>query len=54
MKDDEIRKAVRERYAQKATGERSPRSDSITNIHEPQETASTASCCSPQDRKSVV
>ncbi len=49
MKDDEIRKAVRERYAQKATGERSPRSASITNIREPQETASTASCCGPQE-----
>ncbi len=61
MKDDEIRKAVRERYAQKATGKRPPCSASITNIREPQETtkvvsccatpqqtASTATCCSPQ------
>jgi SAM-dependent methyltransferase len=49
MKDDEIRKVVRERYAQKATGERSPRSANITNIREPQETASTASCCGSQE-----
>ncbi|GAI79641.1 unnamed protein product, partial [marine sediment metagenome] len=49
MKDGEIRKAVRERYAQKAIGERSARSASITNICEPQETASTASCCGSQE-----
>jgi len=49
MKDGEIRKAVRERYAQKAIGERSARSASITNIREPQETASTASCCGSQE-----
>lgn len=54
MKDDEIRKAVREHYAQKATGERSPRSASITNIREPQETASTASCCGPQETTKVA
>lgn len=55
MKDDEIRKAVRERYAQKVTEERSPRSASTTNIREPQETASTASCCAtPQQPVSKV
>ncbi len=55
MKDDEIRKAVRERYAQKATGERSPRSSaSTTNICEPQETAGTASCCGPQETASAA
>ncbi len=54
MKDDEIRKAVRERYAQKATGERSPRSPSISNIREPQEITSTASCCGPQETTKVV
>ena len=55
MKDDEIRKAVRERYAQKATGERSPRSASITNIREPQETTKVASCCAtPQQTASAA
>jgi len=61
MKDDEIRKVVREHYAQKAAGERLPRSASTTNIRElqettkvasrcatPQQTASAARCCSPQ------
>ncbi len=55
MKDDEIRKAVRERYAQKATGEKSPRSASITNIREPQETTKVASCCAaPQQTASAA
>ena len=55
MKDDEIRKAVRERYAQKATGERSHRSASTTNIREPQETTKVASCCAtPQQTASAA
>jgi len=45
MKDDEIRRAVREHYAQRATGERSPRPAGTTNIREPQETTEVASCC---------
>jgi len=48
MKDDEIRKAVRESYAKIATGERSPRSASAVVVDEPQETANATSCCSPQ------
>ncbi len=55
MKDDEIRKTVREHYAQRATGERSPHSTSTTNIREPQEIASSASCCcGPQQAAQVV
>ncbi len=54
MKDDEIRKAVRERYAKMATGERSPRSTSTTSLCEPQKTASTASCCSSQEAAKVA
>ena len=54
MKDDEIRKVVRERYAQKATGEGSPGSASIANIREPQETASIASCCGSQEAAKVA
>ena len=54
MKDDEIRKVVRERYAQKATGEGSPGSAGITNIREPQETASIANCCGPQEAAKVA
>jgi len=45
MKDDEIRKAVREHYAQEATGQRSPRPAGTTNTREPQETTKVASCC---------
>ncbi len=54
MKDDEIRKAVRARYAKIATGERSPRSTSTTSLCEPQKTASTASCCSSQEAAKVA
>ena len=48
MKDDEIRKVVRERYAKIATGERSPRSASTVDADELQETAENARCCAPQ------
>ena len=55
MRKKEIKKAVREHYAQKATGERSPRSASITNIREPQETTKVASCCAtPQQTASAA
>ena len=55
MKDDEIRKAVREHYARDATGERSPHSASTTNIREPQETTKGASCCAtPQQTASAA
>ena len=55
MKDDEIRKVVREHYAQKATEERFPRSASITNIREPQETTKVAGCCAtPQQTASAA
>ncbi len=42
MKDDEIRRVVRERYAQKATGERSP---GTTGTGQPPEATEAASCC---------
>ena len=45
MKDDEIRKTVREHYARRATGETSSRSAGITNTRESQETTEVASCC---------
>ena len=52
MKDDEIRKAVRERYAKIATGEK-PRESARTleadSCCAPQETGSATRCCSPQE-----
>ncbi len=55
MKDDEIRKAVRERYAQKATGERCPQSASTASCCGPQEATKVASCCAtPQQNASAA
>ena len=55
MRKKEIKKAVREHYAQKAAGERFPRSASVTNIREPQETTKVASCCAtPQQTASAA
>jgi len=48
MKDDEMRKAVRERYARIAAEERSSDSAGAESCCEPQATASAESCCEPQ------
>ncbi len=52
MRDDEIRKTVRERYAGIATGEISPRRAERNAAGESQVAASVASCCSPQETAS--
>jgi len=49
MKDEEIRKTVREHYAEIAIGEKSPRSASTIDVNEPQATTGVASCCAPQE-----
>lgn len=48
MKDDEIRNAVRERYADVAVKGKSSRSKITAASPEPQETAADAGCCPPQ------
>ena len=54
MKDEEIRKAVRERYATIASRRRSAGSTSTAGCCGPEESASTASCCGPQEAASVA
>ena len=52
MKDNEIRKAVRERYAKIATKGRASVSPGAASCCSPQESVSPASCCSPQESAS--
>ena len=54
MKEDEIRKAVREHYARIATGEKSPRSAGEIDVNKPQAITSVASCCAPQETTSAA
>ncbi len=54
MRDDEIRKMVRERYAGIATGEISPRSADTIDVSEPQVATGVASCCTPEEATSVA
>ena len=54
MKDEEIRKAVRERYARTASRQRSSGSTSTAGCCGPEKAASTASCCGPQETASVA
>ena len=49
MEDDKIRKAVRERYARRATEGKLSSPASIAGCCAPQETASPTSCCAPQE-----
>ena len=52
MRDDEIRKAVRKRYAKIASQGKSSGSAGTASCCAPQTTASAASCCSRQDTAS--